>query len=628
MIKQILHSVILMAVATSATAQLYPGSTPIPDELKKNAHSVIREQSIEFEVKSAGKAYYKVHEVVSVLDELGKRQLAFVNQTDKFNSLEDVSIQVFDADGNTIKKYSRKDLASINAGEGLVTDSKFYYLTVPANAYPLTIQTDYEEKYTGILDYPDYYFVEPYQSLQKSSYTVIVPAELDLRYKEKNISNSPAIKTEGSKKIYTWSVQNMAALPYEEGSVSSESMFPRIIISPNRFEMDGYEGDMTSWEKFGQWYASLAKQSIDLTPERKQFFNTLVKDAPNDREKVARIYHYLQQNFRYVLITLGIGGLKPFQASSTDKTKYGDCKGLSTYMQACLDAVGIKSYQALINAQYNKEPVDPDFSHYEFNHMILCVPLQKDSVWLECTSNTNDFGVLGSFTENRNALLITETGGKLVATPRSVAANNRFGTNCYVTLNDDGSGSARVNMITLGEYKQHYIAAEKKDEQKKYIVNGLRFIQPDEFSLLEKEKNGNELQLEMLFEKIPSFTAGTKMFLNPRLYKVWGYTMPDAGRRTQDFYFSHPFIKEDTTIYHLPQGYTVEALPEPKKLSFDYGSFKTLYSYDKDKNEVIVLSYLELKNHHIKAAEYAKAKEFFDAVLAEYNGKIVVTKSN
>lgn len=612
----------------ASKAQSIQNLPPITALLKKDAHSVVREESLVFEIKAINKAYYKVHEVVTILDEMGKNRLFFAEYEDKFRSLEDVTIRVFDASGSVVKKYVKKDMTSINAGDGLVTDSKYFYLTIPAASYPITVEYNFEIKYSGSLNYPDYDVQQPKQAVQNSNFTVIVPTDLDIRYKEKNISLPPAIRTEGSKKIYTWTVNDMPALIYEEGSVSSESMYPKIILSPNKFEMDGYEGDMSSWEKFGEWYGSLAKQSIDLPEQRKQFFKTLVKDAASDKEKTAIIYKYLQQNFRYVSIQLGIGGFKPFQASSTDKTKYGDCKALSNYTQACLDAVGIKSYQGLINARYNKEPVDPSFPHNEFNHVILCVPIQNDSIWLECTSNTNEFGVLGSFTENRNALLITENGGKLVATPKSMAVNNTFSTNCFISLKEDGSGSAKVLLHTTGEYVRHFITSEKKDDQKKYIVNELGFIQPDDFSLTEKNKANAEYIIDFEFEKIPSFTAGNKMFLSPRIYKIWSANLPDASKRTQDFYFPHPFLKNDTTTYHLPVDYTIEALPETKKIDFEYGNFRSLYVYDKEKNEVSVVTHLELTNYHIQAKKFKEAKTFFDAVLAEYNSKIVIKKIN
>ncbi len=207
---------------------------------------------------------------------------------------------------------------------------------------------------------------------------------------------------------------------------------------------------------------------------------------PDDKEKMKLIYKYLQNNFRYVSIQLGIGGYKPFQASFVNKKKYGDCKALSNYMQACLDAVGITSYQALINAEYNSEKVDPLFPQNAFNHVILCVPGKKDTTWLECTSNTTDFGMLGSFTENRNALLITPDGGVLVSTPKSKASENIFNMSTKVTLNDDASGASESILKTSGEYKQdivHQVANEKKDEQKSFLVTDLGFIQPDEFDI-------------------------------------------------------------------------------------------------------------------------------------------------
>ncbi len=75
---------------------------------------------------------------------------------------------------------------------------------------------------------------------------------------------------------------------------------------------------------------------------------------------------------------------------------------------------------------------------------------EKDSVWLECTSKTADFGVLGSFTENRNALLITENGGVLVPTPMSRASENVIRAYTTVDLKDDGSG--KTNTVFCGKW--------------------------------------------------------------------------------------------------------------------------------------------------------------------------------
>ena len=620
---------VLFTCSLAAQDYKYPVSA-ISAAMKKNCSTVKREERIEFEVRSKEKATYRDHSVTTVFSEAGRKALFFYEFTDKFRSLGDVAIELFDAQGKSLRKYSRSDMVSQSAGEGLVYDGKVYYIDVPVNQYPVTISIDYEMKYNGILNYPDYLFQYPGQSVEQSSYTIKLPADQDIFYKARNTNLPPQKAEDGKYRTYTWSVKDLVAIRDEEGAVSRESRFPGILITPSAFSIDGYEGELSSWKNFGYWYTTLLKDVVNLPDERKDFFRTLVKDAASDRDKAAIIYRYLQQNCRYVLITLGIGGFKPFAASFVDKKKYGDCKALSNYTLACLEAVGVKSYLALVNAEYNKEPVDPAFPHNSFNHVILCVPQQKDSIWLECTSTTNEFGILGPFTENRNALLITEDGGKLVPTPRSKSTENQLNSRTQISLLEDGSGSADVLMQMTGEYRQdmiHYIKDEKKDDQKIFLVSRLGFIQPDEFSLgLKDQGDQKNLTAKMTFEKIPDFTAGSKMFLHPRIHKLWATPLPTAENRTQDFFFQTPFIKTDTTVYLLPAGYGPESLPKPKNLNFEFGSYTSDIRFDEQKKQIITTARLELTRNRIPVASYESAKKFFDSVLADYTEKVVVKR--
>jgi transglutaminase-like putative cysteine protease len=614
---------------TNAQEKIYDAAT-ISEQLKKNAYSVKREEVLEFEVKAINKASFKVHKVVTVLNENGKDELIFHEFTDKFMSLEGVSIQLFDSKGGIIRKYKRSDLSMQTAGEGLVPDGKVYFIELPAPNYPITIQTDYELKFTGLLNYPRYQVQLPEQSVENSVYIAKVPPELDLRFKGINTPLTPVITNDAKIKTYSWFIKNLAALEYEAGSLNYASRYPHILISPTKFELDEYEGDMSSWASFGKWYGLLAKAANNLTPERKSFFQSLVKNAQDDREKIKIIYNYLQANCRYVLISLGIGGFKPFDANFVDNKKYGDCKALSNYAQACLNAVGIKSYQALINSDYNKAPVDPSFPYNGFNHVILCIPAQKDTTWLECTSTTTDFNVLGNFTENKYALLITEDGGKLVPTPKSKASENIFSSNSIIELSDDYSGVVKITLNTTGEYKQdlaNYINNQTKDDQKKFLVNYIGYPQPDDFEIEYDQLNKNmPTKITMGILKIPEFTAGKKVFLNPRMYKIWSSELPKSENRTQDFYFEHPFIKIDTTIYQLPQGFGLETLPKARNISFEYGSFNSSYEFDETKKLIRSISKLELNEYKIPVAKFTATKDFFNKVLEEYTEKLVIRR--
>ncbi len=50
------------------------------------------------------------------------------------------------------------------------------------------------------------------------------------------------------------------------------------------------------------------------------------------------------------------------------------------------------------------------------NPIILCVPLDKDTVWWECTNQNITFGYLPISSQGRYALLIKSSGGELVKT--------------------------------------------------------------------------------------------------------------------------------------------------------------------------------------------------------------------
>lgn len=602
----------------------------IPDSLKKNASVVKRFENSFFEITDIDRGYLKTHEAYTILNADGAYKLHFSEEYDnKFFFLESVEIKVYDAAGKQISKYKKKDLMTYGGSDDLISDDKRAYIRIPASSYPITIETEVEKKYKGSLFLPSYSIIVPDEGVQQSTFTVKVPKSLDLRYKEQEIKLPPHVTEDDKYKTYVWSVKNLPAIQTEPGAVSPVNRYPLILLAANRFKMDDYEGDMSSWKNLGLWYNDLHK-GVDVLPEDRQaFLKNLVKDAKDDREKVRLIYDYLQKNFRYVSIQLGIGGWKSLPATFTDQKKYGDCKGLTNYMYAALKVVGVRSHRALINSQYDMAPVDPNFPMARFNHVILCVPQPKDSIWLECTNKVIDFGVLGSSTENRNALLITEAGGVLVPTPKSVATANKFNVLTTIVIQPDGSGKVVSKFNTTGYFKMliDYVVNEKKDDQKDFIINYMGYKQPDEFIFARKEDPVNMLtELEMVVEKVPEFIAGNKMFLSPRQYKLSETKLPKADKRKLDYYFRNPYVKTDTTMIKLPEGFAIEALPQSKEIKCSLASYQTKFWYDESEKAVFSTTLLTLNQLQIPAAEYAAVRKFFDDVALDDAQRIVIKK--
>ncbi len=592
--------------------------------------SVIKKyENIVFEVSDVDRASLKVHQQLTVLNEHGKHALYFQEFIDKYQSIDDVVINVYDANGENTGKYKKKDLQSYAIGDGLIDDGYMLVFRVPVTRYPVTVEYKFEKRMKGTMFYPSYDILFPGERIQSSTFTARIAKPLDLRFRERNTTIKPVITEEDKFKIYTWKVNDLPAIEYEEGSLNDASKYPGIILAPTKFKYDNYNGDFSSWQSFGSFFFQLNKGRDELPEHRVQFFRDMVKNSGSDREKARILYQYLQENFRYVSIQLGIGGFQTFTAESTDQNKYGDCKALSNYMKAMLKAVGINSYLAVINAGENRSSMEEDFPRQMANHMILCVPQKKDTIWLECTSRINDFDVLGTFTENRKAVLLTENGGVLVSTPKSKAIDNQLTRHTRIKLNDDGSGSIEQLIDPMGSYRMlvENMKDEKPEDLKEFVVLNWGLKHPDEFSIdLGEKRKKQQPVIKATYEKLPEFIAGSKMFLAPRIYSFWSKKLPDAKDRKMDYYFYQPAIFTDTTEWMLPEGFIADALPAKKEMDCEYANFSYDYYFNPEQRTMITTARLAIKNHHIPVKEYANVKAFFDKVIAENNQRVVIKK--
>jgi hypothetical protein len=627
-----IRNLLLASVLLHYAALLYSQDiqlAAVPDSLSSRASVVVHYENIVFDIKDVGKAVEKVRRIYTVVSEEGKSELVFATYTNTAISLQDVDLKVYDSKGKQILRYRDKDVGRQATGEGLVDDGYLRYIEVPAPTYPLTIDLEYERLFKGTLTYPQYQILSPGHGLVESSFTAKVPISLDLRYKNQKTDITPEVSVEGKYKIYKWSARNIPPFSFEYGAVESSSAYPAVILAPNRFRIYDTDGEMTSWAKFGEWEQSLLPGLDNLTEERKAFYQALVKDVPTDREKVKKVYEHLQKNFRYVSIQLGIGGFKPFDAKFTDEKKYGDCKGLSFLMHAILKSLNIKSHLALINSGSTEEPVDPSFVCNRFNHAIICAPLKGDTVWIDCTSNTLEFGNVGVSNENRNALLITDKGGVLVSTPGSRPESNTFYSYTRIKLNADGSGKSSSTISTSGEYLelQKYLFKQKGEDQKKILVYALGFKPPNSFLLKQSEESNNKnITLQFDLDKVPDLIAGNKMFLRPRIQKVWDQKLPSSQGRKQDYFFDFPFIYRDTTVYLLPEGFKKDALPTNQTLACEFAAYQTKYWYHEGSRSLFTVTELVLKQYRVPASGYEPVKTFFDKVMRDDGQRIVVIR--
>ncbi|HEU4634339.1 MAG TPA: DUF3857 domain-containing protein, partial [Flavisolibacter sp.] len=435
----ILTGVLLISLFTSA-GNHYPVSA-IPQVLLKNSHVVKRIEDAEFEIVSGKTAKYRYKYALTILDEKGDDYAGFSEYYDKFRQIESVEGYLYDKDGNLLKKVKAKDMQDVSgvSNISLMDDNRIKQHSFYYRSYPYTIEYEVSISYSQTFSFP-YWLPQEYKylSVEQSRFTVITPADYVLRYKTFNYKGEPVQATEKGKKKYIWQASQLLPIKDEYAAPRWHERAPLVRIAPSQFEIDDYKGDMNSWKEFGKFIYSLNQGRDELPEATRQKITLLTATASSEKEKVEILYQFLQQNTRYISIQLGIGGWQPFEATYVSQKGYGDCKALSNYMHSLLKAAGIRSLYALIKAGDFDHFLMEDFPSNQFNHAILCVPLQKDTMWLECTDQYKSAGYMGEFTGNRKALLIDENGGTLVATPRYGLKENTQRRKINAKLSTDG----------------------------------------------------------------------------------------------------------------------------------------------------------------------------------------------
>ncbi len=557
-------------------------ASAIPAALRAGAHAVVRQHETTFTVKSAGRATERVHLAITILDESGQDHATQAVGYDKLTKVTAFEAHLYDANGQELKRLKKADIQDLSAvSEGsLFEDNRMKVGQFRYASYPFTVEFDYETSTSNLLFYPRWFpQTEKDLALERSDFRVVVPLNLPLRFRELN--GVAAVKTDSSatERRYHWTVNALPASEKEALRPAYAALGPGVLTAPSAFEVDGYAGTLRSWQELGQFLYTLNKDRDDLPETLRQRLQTLTAGLTDPAAKVRKVYEFLQQNTRYISIQLGIGGWQTFPATTVAQTGYGDCKALSNYTKAMLKSIGIPSHLAVIRAGDDAPDVLPDFPAVQFNHMVLCVPLPKDTLWLECTSQNTPTGYAGGFTGNRHALLVTPEGGKLVQTPRYAALDNAQHRRVRLTLSPEGDASAEVITRYTGQQQdtrrmvKHQLGS---DDQRQWLY---KHIAVPSFDLTAFALQDDAERLASVTETLAltirkcASRSGSRLFLTLNLLSVWN-TIPAPTARTTEFEIDLGFVDTDTVTVKLPAGLGVEFQPDPLRIDSKFGSYE------------------------------------------------------
>lgn len=620
----------LLLYSSISSAQIYSVSR-IPAELKEDAYAVIRKNYVECEVR--GKTLEKkAHYVITILDKSGDFLSSYIEFYDPSKEIKNAVVNLYNSAGKKVNTFRKKDFDDYSAinGFSLYEDSRVIYFKPAVNSYPYTVEYLVTTEEEDFISFPKWIPVPArHVSVEVSEYKLMVPEDYEIKYKFINSDKDFKVTRADNQKTFSVTMVNQNILEDEPYSPLAEDIYPHALVVPEKFSMEDYNGSYESWNEFGKWIWTLKKDRVELSEEVKQELGSIISETDTEKEKILKVYKYLQNSTRYVNISLGIGGYQPYPAMTVRTNGYGDCKALSNYAYAMLNSIGIKSYYTLVSAGSNERDIFIDFPSQQFNHVILCVPLEKDTIWLECTSQTSPPGYLGRSIDNRTVLLIDEDGGHLTRTSGYKPDDNLQLRRASITIDPvKGNFPASIHTEYRGQQYSYVesVIHDSEDDQKDFLLEDIEIPQfkINSFKISNRFEDLAPVGIVDLDLDIENYItrSGDRYFLPLNLMNKSGTAPKPDDNRINDIYLGFSYHDIDSIHYRIPDGLSVEYLPENVILESDFGAYAFKCTYE---NQVItVVREIRIIKGIYPRDKYAEFVEFFRQILKADSAKALL----
>lgn len=606
----------------------------ISDSLKVNANAVVRLNQIDIVISSQRNMTISTKRVITVLNEKGLSAIDAVENYNKKTTVKDIEAYVYDGLGNEVKKIKRKDFKDQSAvgSSTLFSDSRYVYLDYTPTQYPFTVVYESKIETSNTAFIPQWYPVSNFfVSVEKSVLNVDCPLNLGFKKMEFNFENFNIQKTNDTPKQLSYTASNILAQKQEDYSPAFSAVLPKVMMALELFHLEDVDGSAKTWKEFGQWYSDeILSGTTVLSEETKAKMRTLVGEEKDPIRKAKLIYNYVQQKSRYVSIQVGIGGWKPMYANDVDRLGYGDCKALTNYTKALLEAVDVPSYNTILYGDSYKKDIESEFVSMQGNHMILAIPNGNKYTWLECTSQDDPFGYQGTFTDDRNVLVIKPEGGEIVRTKLYEDRDNTQLSSGTYSLSKEGDLLGEITIMSEGsQYNQKAMLenlqpTEKEAHYKKYWANISNLkINKTAFSN-DKESVRLTERTEISAVNYGNISGGKMMFaLN--VYNQYTGSVKRIRNRKNSFEIQRGFSDVDEITIVLPQEFAVEFLPSNFALKTKFGAYKTEF-IKKDNGSILYKRSLFINKGMYSNTEYDEYRVFIEQVSRNDNAKTILTK--
>jgi transglutaminase-like putative cysteine protease len=340
-----------------------------------------------------------------------------------------------------------------------------------------------------------------------------------------------------------------------------------------------------NYEELANAYAKVANPKVLVNERVQKQADEIVGDRKDPHDVAKALYDWVAVNIDYAGNCVGLGAVVPHDVSFILDNRIGDCKDHATLLQALLQAKGIASTQALINAGSSyKLPAVPVVSMV--NHVINYIPSMD--MFTDSTSASTPFGMLPFSDQDKPVLLVNGYREGTKTPPTKIGTNEQ---KMKTVVNIHADGSAQVEMFVTLKGSAAVSARSRfrdvsTDYEKDFVKNVLEsselkgsgvFTKADPKPLLNTYDYSVKFDVKNLLP-----LPGTSGFYVYPLFYSEAPIMNHLGaafaelEELQESTCSNGYTEEDYT-YNFPKGMKILSTPDAMKQSNGRISYTASY---------------------------------------------------
>jgi len=352
---------------------------------------------------------------------------------------------------------------------------------------------------------------------------------------------------------------------------------------------------------------------------------TILKDIDSKEERLAIVFKFVQNRMNWnndngYYIDKGV------KQAYIDKT--GNVADINLFLISCLKLEGLDASPVLVSTKEHGIPVFPNRT--VFNYVIAAVTIDGKQVLLDATHKYTTQNILPLNVLNWKGRLIKQ---ECISQEIDLVPTKPSGKYYTLMLKMDKDakmeGKYRLQMMDYEAYSFREKYAEMNtDIYLEKLENDLRGIKIQDYSINNKKTDFANPILENFTFATSNHCdiIGDKIYINPMLFFTESHNPFVQEKRQMPIYFGYPKLEKYNISFEIPEGYTVESIPQPMRISTDGKGLSFSINTVFQGNKILILVAKENNMAIVSPDFYSSIKEFYQKMIDKQNEKIVLKK--